>query len=49
MQTYLNQLVEHSAGPPPPEAVVPVVGQPLVSQPVVSLPVTAPPMVGPPS
>ena len=47
-ETYLNQLVECSAGPPPPEAVFPVVCQPLVGQPVVSLPVTAPPMVGQP-
>ena len=48
--TYLNQLVEHSAGPPLPKAVFPVVGQPLVGQPlvgqpVVGLPVTAPPVV----
>ena len=45
-ETYLDQLVEHSASPPPPEAVFPVVGQPLVGQPVVSPPVTAPPVVG---
>ena len=32
-EAYLNQLVGHSAGPPP-EAVLPVVGQPLVGQPV---------------
>ena len=47
--TYLDQLVKHSAGPPPPEAVFPVVSQPLVGQPIVGLPVTAPPMVGQPS
>ena len=49
---YLDQLVEHSAGPPP-EAVFPMVGQPVVSQPlvgqpIVGPPVTAPPMVGQP-
>ena len=27
-ETYLDQLVEHSASPPPPEAVFPVVSQP---------------------
>ena len=43
---YLDQLVERSASPPPPEAVFPVVGQPLVGQPIVGLPVTASPMVG---
>ena len=46
---YLNQLVECLAGPPPPEAVFPVVGQPLVGQSVVGPPVTAPPVVGQPS
>ena len=46
---YLDQLVECSASPPPPEAVFPVVGQPVVGQPIVSLPVTAPPVVSQPS
>ena len=40
---YLDQLVEHSAGPLPPEAVFPVVSQPLVGQSIVGPPVTAPP------
>ena len=45
---YLDQLVECSASPPPPEAVFPVVGQPLVGQSVFGPLVTAPPMVGQP-
>ena len=41
-ETYLDQLVERSAGPPS-EAVFPVIGQPLVGPPV-----TAPPVFGQP-
>ena len=53
-ETYLNQLVGRSVGPPPSEAAFPVVrqpvvGQPLLGQPVAGLPETAPPVVGQPS
>ena len=46
--TYLDQLVGHPLGPPPPEAAFPVVHQPLLGQPIVGPPKTAPPMVSQP-
>ena len=44
-ETYLDQLVGHPLGPPPPEAAFPMISQPLAHQPVLGLPETAPPMV----
>ena len=37
-ETYLDQLVGHPLGPPPPEAAFPMIGQPLAHQPILGLP-----------